>query len=323
MALSNPAEVNSRTLKKRFFCPTCKKSIDRIITPGAVTFFNFCTLTEGCRGTLVVEPNAKPTSRANITWKERNTVTKSTFTSTKLIKVAHLFESASNILVDLFLDAYDSVGNLIRVRDNQYMIVETTPTHVVIQLPVIRSGIVILTDTSIYTSPVQQPVKLPYPEPKTLLSNNILTVAINGNLSTVNTSGLAIDIEVKKIQQSSANLTTLSLYRHYDDSRGRYTNNVYREVFQMYVNGERFWLYSTAVPSDFLERGTNVKFIPPTGATAYIMLATADKEGVNDIYRDKLVPFSQTGIGNITGTGVNLIVSEDAILSIDPPLMLI
>lgn len=321
-----PTEVNRRVIQKRYVCSVCKKSAERELAPGKITAFNNCTFTDRCKGTLTVDPNAVLSERSALTWVQRDKVVKSEFKSKKTITVRHDFGHIGSLVVELFVEAFDETGGSVLVKQSEYTIVNQTTTTVTIELPLVRNGLVIVTDNQFALPQTDSEAAAQRTWSILSAGGNSITIICNQNWNTVvdYPNGREITFNVKKYRDATVVSTPVLFYNNLMDDRAKMVGNIFRAVRIVYIHGKQYFVYNGEISSDLLSRGTMVEIVLPGDAIGFIPLTVADKTGINDIVRTHLFPLSNATLGNIVADGVQWIISDPlTVLPIDPPVILV
>ncbi len=323
MRTFSPREVSARRIEKRYKCNTCNKAGLKIQTPGAISFFDQCTFTSGCRGKLTVDANAALTDQSLITWIERDRVVEHSFTNEQYVVVNHNFGVHGTVLIDLFISVYGDAGIPTLIKQPDYRITSRNERSITIDIGAIGSGIVVVSNVQPAASTQYQLSNSSIPE-ITLLYANSLTVLMDQHIDTRLMAGYPINFEMKQYSSATSHQIQLLFFNQAVDPRGRVESSILKNIRVVSMFGKQYSLYTAMIPSEYLVRGTTMTIKLPAGIDGHIMYARSDKTSTSDIVRDRVLPCSAVTVGNTFADGVQWVVKDaNTLLVVDPPLLLV
>lgn len=324
-------EVSQRTVYKRFRCPVCNKSSEKEIVGGELTFLSGerCLFTKGCMGIPVYDPNGDSGGFDRTTAVDVNPrVIKHKFVNQRFVRIpVNKYRKilTGEVVYDVFVEAFDSDRNRVLVKQYDFVVVEKTDSEIVIDIGLIRNGVVVATDMQQHTeTPILQPgYSVEKTIPTTILnSNGTLTVALEDNIDTRYVSKM-LPFRVKQYGQGVEQLVEIQVYNHIVDSRGRTVDNVFNSSRTVCIHGKIYVLYSGVVSPTYYRRGIAIDF---GGIDGWIVLARADKTSETDIIRDYAVKLDLVTFGTIYGDGLQWVVGDtrsSVIVPVAPPMLVV
>jgi len=322
-----PREVRGRVLRERLGCTVCRRALEREIVAGAIAALNNCTLTEGCSGILVSDPGVELTALSELNWVDRPVTVHREFRRVRRVDVVHGFDSDGSVIVECWIEVVDA-GTFRRVRSEDFQVVSRGRNSITVEFPVISSGAIVVTDNGhsvvrvedrVDDSAVEREIDL-------ITGGEWLTVALDRNVATGVGSELYMSVMYKEYNSSVLRNRNVPLYNLVSDPRSRPgdSRSVFRHTRLMYIRGRQFNLYTARIPAELRARGVAVDIAGIDGGVAYLPFAVADKSGIGDIQRDRIVTLSAARWGNITADGSGWIVGDHgSVLFLDPQLLLL
>lgn len=295
-------------LTKIFKCSICAKADYKSVVPGAVTFFNRCTFTPGCVGSLSVDPNAEVTARSHITWRQTPRVHKMSFASIRTIVLTHTFGHIGSLVIEVFIEVNTTSG-IQRVKSTAFTVVAQTTDTVVIDLSTPQTGIVVVTDNQFNPPTIELPSNS-WSIPG-LLTSNILTIAADIEVPTF-TATLAYksltSVDIQNIQ--------LDFINHNQADRtaiGPIGGTLWVQ-YKVVAMEKPYFLYSVPLPAYLLQKGSSMLLTGQTLPTIILPLATSDKSVATDIVQDRIIRNSTVRLGDLVVDNNQLVVANSSIV---------
>jgi hypothetical protein len=297
-------------IKKIFKCSICAKADYRSVVPGAITFFNRCTLTPGCVGVLSVDPNADVTARSHITWRQTPKVYKTSFTSVRTIVLTHNFGHIGSLIVEIFVEANTS-GGISRVKTTAFTVVSQTADTVIIDLLTPQTGVAVVTDNQ-FNPPTLVVPSTSWTAPS-LLTSNILTIAAD-----IEASSFTATLSYKSLTSLDTLYTQLDFINHFQ-STGWTTSNVpiggtLWTHYKVIALEKPYFLYSAVIPTYLLQKGNSLLLTGSTLPTVVLPLATSDKSAAADVVQDRIIRNSTIRLGDLVVDNNQLVVANSTIV---------
>lgn len=297
-------------IKKIFKCGICAKADYRSVVPGAVTFFNRCTLTPGCVGVLSIDPNADVTARSHITWRQTPKVHKAPFTSVRTIAITHNFGHVGSLVVEIFIEV-NTANGISRVKTTAFDVVSQTADTVVIDLQTPHTGVAVVTDNQF------NPPSLVVPSATwmipNLLTSNILTIAAD-----IETSSFTATLSYKSLTSLDTLATQLEFINHFQSTE--WNGSVHPiggtlwTRFKVLALEKPYFLYSAVIPRYLLQKGNSLLLTGSELPTIVLPLATSDKTVTADIVQDRIIRNSTVRLGDLVVDNNQLVVANSAIV---------
>lgn len=295
-------------LTKILKCSICAKADYKSVVPGAVTFFNRCTFTPGCVGTLSVDPNADVTARSRITWRQTPRVHTMPFASIRRVVLTHNFGHIGSLVIEVFTEVNTPSG-IRRVKSTAFTVVSQTVDTVTIEFSTPQTGVVVVTDNQFNPPTIELP-STAWVIPG-LLTSNILTIAADIEVPTF-TATLAyksltsVDtqyVQVEFINHNQSNRTVIAP-----------VGGTLWVRYKVVAIEKPYFLYSVPIPTYILQKGSSLVLTGQTLPTVILPLATSDKSATTDIVQDRIIRNSTIRLGDLVVDNNQLVVANSAIV---------
>lgn len=297
-------------LKKIFKCSICAKADYKSVVPGAVTFFNRCTLTPGCVGVLSVDPNADVTARSHITWRQTPKVHKTSFTSVRTIVITHNFGHVGSLVVEIFIEV-NTTNGISRVKTTAFNVVSQTADSVVIDLLTPQTGVAVVTDNQFNPPSLVVPA-VTWAIPN-LLTSNILTIAAD-----IEAPSFTATLSYKSLTSLDTLYTQLNFINHFQSLTGNVSGasigGTVWTPYKVIALEKPYFLYSAVIPTYLLQKGNSLLLTGSTLPTIVLPMATSDKSVATDIVQDRIIRNSTVRLGDLVVDNNQLVVANSSIV---------
>lgn len=290
-------------------CSVCAKADRREIVPGAISFFDRCTLTANCAGRLTLDPNADVTARNQFTWTQSPIIYKVAFSKQNKVTVQHNFGHLGSIVVEVFTDTQTTNG-IVRRKTSQFTAANQTKNTVDVDLYASSSGVIVVTDNQ-YSSSIAATAS-PIWTPPGLLTSNILTIA-----SDQDTDSFDMAVNFKLMNSVNTQSTTVTFQSHLNSATP--IGQTIWAQYRILAIEKPYYLYSTQLAGSVLTKGTAVQLsgvLANTGISPTIVLpmAVAAKAVATDIVQDRIIRNSTVRLGDLIVDNNQVIIANSSII---------
>lgn len=294
-------------IKKIFKCSICAKADYKSVVPGAVTFFNRCTLTPNCAGILSIDPNADVTSRSQLTWRQTPKVHKASFTSIRTITLTHNFGHIGSLIVEIFVVANTATG-IHHVKTTSFTVVSQTADTVVIDLLTPQTGVAVVTDNQFNPPSIVLP-STTWTAPN-LLTSNIMTIAAD-----IETSSFIATLSYKSLTSLDTLSVSLEFINHYQPTGAAVPiGGTLWTHYKVIALEKPYFLYSAIIPTYLLQKGNSLLLTGSTLPTIVLPMATSQKTVATDIVHDRIIRNSTVRLGDLVVDNSQLVVANSSII---------
>jgi hypothetical protein len=291
-------------VNKIFKCSVCAKADYKAVVPGAVTFFNRCTFTPDCAGTLSIDPNADISARSSLTWRQTPIVYKSSFTKIRNLTLTHNFGHIGALIIEVFVEVNTLTG-IAHSKTTDFKVVSQTTDTVVLDLMTPQTGVVVVTDNQ-FNPPALYETTSTWVAPN-LLTSDIITIAADREVPL-----FSAELSYKTLNSKDTSTDTLTFYNHYQPAGGHVVGGTLWAHYKVIAIEKPYFLYSAQLPFQ-LQKGTSLQL---TGNLPTIVwpMAMSQKLAATDIVTDKIIRNSTVRLGDLVVDNSQLVVANSSII---------
>ena len=296
-----------RNLQKLFKCTVCGQAEFKQFTPGALTFFDRCTLTASCAGRLIIDGVATVTPRNELSWQQTAVIHKQDFSRQRVLVLQHNFGHLGSVIIEVFIEVNTSSTETARIKFNEFVVLNQTATTVTIDLLTAHNGTVIVTDNQ-YQITTAQPTAQPEWVPPTLLTAGVLTIAAD-----IAAPAFPLDILYKSFDQPASQVVSVTMHNH----TTRSVMGTVWDGFRVIAMEKPYYLYSVVLPTQLLQKGTSIQLAAPSTfvlPTIIWPLAVAEKTALCDVVQNRIVRNSTIRMGDLVVDNRDIFIVNSAIV---------